>query len=115
MIRAKVYRHQDEICGFLLKGHAGQAKYGKDIVCAAVTVLVLNTVNAIDKFCDCTFTCEADEVNGGFIRAEFPQGAWKDEKVQLLLQSMVRGLSDLATEYKRYITLESEEVQLCSD
>ena len=30
-------------------GHAGYAEYGEDIVCAAVSVLTINTINSIEQ------------------------------------------------------------------
>ena len=35
---------------FTTSGHAGYAPEGQDIVCAAASVLTINTINAIDKF-----------------------------------------------------------------
>ena len=32
---------------FLCSGHAGYDDYGKDIVCASVSVLVINTINSL--------------------------------------------------------------------
>ena len=31
------------------KGHAGYADYGKDIVCASISCLVINTINSLDE------------------------------------------------------------------
>ena len=38
-----------------MEGHAGFAAYGNDIVCAAVSALVINTVNSIEAFTEDTF------------------------------------------------------------
>ena len=35
--------------GFTCKGHAGSAMSGKDIVCAAISILVINTVNSLEE------------------------------------------------------------------
>jgi len=113
MIKAKIYRKKEQlICGFQLSGHAGYAEEGADIVCSAVTILVFNTVNAIESLTDAGFTCETDEKKGGFIKVMLP-----DEKMgttnhdaQLLLQAMVLGLKDIEKEYNSYIILNDEEV-----
>ena len=39
-----------ECVGFQTAGHAGYADAGQDIVCAAASVLVINTMNAIEQF-----------------------------------------------------------------
>ena len=36
--------------GFRMTGHAEYAEYGSDIVCAAVSVLVINTINSVEIF-----------------------------------------------------------------
>jgi len=40
------------LVGFESRDHAGYSEHGTDIVCAAVSMLTLNTVNAIDELTD---------------------------------------------------------------
>ena len=110
MIRAKIYRKQKKICGFEISGHAGYAAAGEDIVCSAVTVLCLNTVNAVEKFTDVPFKCEADEQQGGYLKVLFPLEGVADHDTQLLLETMAQGLSGIELEYQKYLTLIDEEV-----
>ena len=50
MIRVTIYQNEKKECaGFLAKGHAGFSEAGQDIVCAAASVLMINTVNAIEE------------------------------------------------------------------
>ena len=50
MINAILFRNENKnFYGFSLKGHAGYANAGKDIICAAVSVLGINTGNSIEK------------------------------------------------------------------
>ncbi|MCR5774302.1 MAG: ribosomal-processing cysteine protease Prp [Lachnospiraceae bacterium] len=39
-----------DITGFKVEGHALFAKAGNDIICAAVSMLTINTLNAIEQF-----------------------------------------------------------------
>ena len=55
MINVTIYQKENKICAFEISGHAGYAPAGEDIVCAAVTVLSFNTVNAIEAFTDVPF------------------------------------------------------------
>ena len=110
MINAIIYRKDGKICGVELTGHAGYAKSGRDIVCSAVSVLTLNTINAIEQFTEIPFRCEADEKNGGFLKVLFPLEGMADHDTQLLLQSLELGLSAIETEYNRYFTLINKEV-----
>ena len=49
MIEVTVYKTmRHEYAGFDMSGHAGYDDIGKDIVCAAVSVLVINTLNSIE-------------------------------------------------------------------
>ena len=49
--------------GFRMTGHAEYAEYGSDIVCAAVSVLVINTINSVEKFTDDEFNSAVHEEN----------------------------------------------------
>lgn len=40
----RVYKNNDKV---IIKGHANYADYGKDIVCASVSSIVITTVNGI--------------------------------------------------------------------
>lgn len=110
MIQARIYRKNQKICGFEISGHAGYAAAGEDIVCSAVTVLCFNTVNAVERFTDIPFQCEADEKRGGYLKVLFPTEGMADHDTQLLLETLVMGLSDIASEYNKYLTLIHEEV-----
>ena len=51
MIQVTVFRNRNEkYIGFDCKGHAGYANYGEDVICAGVSALVINTVNAISRY-----------------------------------------------------------------
>ena len=103
MIKARIYRKNQKICGFEISGHAGYAQAGEDIVCSAVTVLCFNTVNAVEKFTDIPFKADADEKRGGYLKVLFPLEGMEDHDTQLLLETLVMGLSDIALEYKNYL------------
>ena len=50
MITITVKKRKGSYLDFLSKGHAGYAEEGQDIVCAAASILVINTINAIEEF-----------------------------------------------------------------
>ena len=110
MINAIIYHKDEKICGIELTGHADFAKSGRDIVCSAVSVLTLNTVNAIEEFTEIPFRAEGDEKNGGFLKILFPLEGMADHDTQLLLKTLELGLSAIESEYKRYFTLNYKEV-----
>lgn len=98
----------DEYKGFTCSGHAGFAEEGSDIVCAAISILVINTINSIEQFGRQEFTCEQDQENG-IIRFTLQDMPTKETK--LLLDSMILGLKEVEKQYHRkYLKLHFKEV-----
>lgn len=108
MIKADFYLNTDGTYrGFSVSGHAGYAKSGQDIVCASVSSLVINTVNAIEALTENAGVCE--QVESGTIRFKFSSGS--DEKGQLLVQALDMGLSNISKEHgKKYLQVHYKEV-----
>ena len=109
MISVSIYKNRnDEYVCFSAKGHAGYAREGKDIVCSAVSMLIINTINSIETLTDCSFDSEADS-STGYIKVTFKDEATKEAK--LLLDAMVLGITQAIKEYgKSYVTLTIKEV-----
>ena len=106
MIKITVYSRQDQYTGFRSEGHAGYAEEGQDIVCAAVSVLIINTVNSLEAFTDDKF--EAKE-NDGYVSIRFT--APVTEKGKLLMDSLILGLTEIEHSYNnRYLTVKVKEV-----
>ncbi|HCM92415.1 MAG TPA: ribosomal-processing cysteine protease Prp [Lachnospiraceae bacterium] len=105
MIKAKVLTHNGSYHSFSCMGHAGLEDIGKDIVCAAVSMLVINTANSLDKLTDNRITATDDK----YIQWEFMD--IPDEKGKLLMDSMVMGLKEIEKQYgNNYLRLMIEEV-----
>lgn len=109
MINVKIYENQNhKIVGFQCKGHAGYANAGSDIVCAAVSVLVINTINSIEQFLDESVLYEANEKTGCI---EYRIHGIPGEKTELLLNSLVLGLREIEKNYsKKYLQIRIKEV-----
>ena len=61
MIKVTFYKNSDgSYAGFQSLGHAGYSEHGSDIICAAVSVLVINTINSITELTDDDIEVEAD-------------------------------------------------------
>ena len=94
--------------GVELSGHAGYAESGRDIVCAAVSALVLNMANSVEAFTEDGFEGEMDEQTGGF---SFQFTAEISPESQLLMNSLVLGLRNIEKEFgERHIIIRFEEV-----
>ena len=49
MIKINCIRHDNKIVELSVKGHANSDEYGKDLVCAGVTSIVVGALNALDE------------------------------------------------------------------
>ncbi len=106
MIKITVIKHADEYRGFVISGHAGYAKAGKDIICSAVSALSVTTVNALEKLAHVYVEAEQDD---GYISCQFPKGVNPEGK--LLMDAMILGMQQICENYgKRYTQLRFEEV-----
>jgi hypothetical protein len=94
--------------GFTCIGHSGYAEAGEDIVCAAISVLVINTVNSLELLAGEQPVLVTDEKEG-LIDCRLDSGC--NEKAALLLDSMILGLQEIRRQYgKTYLNLTFEEV-----
>ena len=100
MIRVTLRTQGEWITGFDVKGHAGYAEAGQDIVCAAVSILTTTCANALETVAGVKPTVKTSE---GRMRLTLPKDSGHD--AQVILQTMRQGLRDLAEEYSRYILL----------
>ena len=109
MTRITIYRNENrEVERFSCSGHAGYAEFGQDIVCASISVLVINTVNSIETFTSTAYICEADEESGD-IDFRFTEDISPD--ASLLIESMILGLKEIQNDYgKKFLTLDFKEV-----
>lgn len=103
MINVVLYKKNNSIIGFEINNH------GKDIVCSAVSILSLNTVNSIEAFTDAKYTVDFNS-NGGFLKL-FIDMSFYCEKADLLLKSLELGLKGIELEYSKEISIIDKEVQ----
>ena len=109
MTKVTIYKNvKNECVGFKVFEHAGFDEAGSDIVCAAISILVINTMNAIEQFTDVDFTQEVDEESCA-IRFMVDKST---KETTLLLETMVLGLQTLEDDnnYTEYIDIIFEEV-----
>ena len=105
----KIDKIKHEYAGFDISGHAGYAESGHDIICAAVSALVINTLNSIEQFTDDKTDSAADEASGTI---EFRFLERPSHDAALLLDSMILGLEEIedSSESEAYIDIIFKEV-----
>lgn len=108
MITITIRKTSTDYLGFGCIGHAGWKSRGKDIVCAAVSILVINTINALEELVHMQVDTVTNEPAG---LLECRLRDTPNEKSNLLIDTMVLGLLEIEREYgKKYIILKFEEV-----
>jgi uncharacterized protein len=109
-IKIEVSRDKEGfIWQFIVKGHAGFDKVGKDIVCAAVSVTAYNAVGALEELAGLkNFYSEKD----GFMLCSIPLGLSLDKKetVRVILETTVIGFKQIELSYRKYVSVLDEEV-----
>ena len=97
------------IRGFLASGHAGAKKIrGYDLVCCAVSALTQTGVNALEAVAKAT---PVVEVRDGYLKCILPNEmtAEQSEKAQIVLQTVMTGLTDIQKIYPNLIRIQQEE------
>lgn len=109
MIQVIIYQdRQQSYKGFQIVGHAGYGYAGQDIICAAVSMLVVNTINSLQTFTSDQFEVESDEKKGKITCQIVSQVS---ASTKLLLDSLILGLNGVKQEYgTKYIRIRYKEV-----
>ncbi|MGN0317223.1 MAG: ribosomal-processing cysteine protease Prp [Lachnospira sp.] len=108
MTHITVYQSSGKIIGFKSEGHSGYAEQGSDIICSAVSVLTLNTINSIEQFTDDDFEGAANEQKA-FVEIKVVSSP-VSEKTQVLLDACVLGLQSIADNNPKYVSIDFKEV-----
>lgn len=114
MINVKIFRYKDSISGFKIKGHANSAKYGEDIVCAAVSVLAQTSLMALVEVCG----IDEDELyyqiddKTGFLEVNLPRNLNIKtlENSQIVLRTFELGVKSVIESYPNNVALINGEV-----
>ncbi len=112
MITVTIQKTGGTYSSFTCAGHAGYARLAwigqKDILCSAVSALVINTVNALEALTDAKMKVSYDE-KAGIIKCRFlnPPG----ERPALLVDALVLGLQNIKQQYgTKYLEVNFKEV-----
>lgn len=101
MIKAVFHKdEEDKITSFKVEGHAGYAPSGRDVVCAAVSALVVGTINGMEVLTDATFDTT---VSHGFTKVDIKEPTAYSN---VLLNSMLLSLEGIQEEYPENLIVE---------
>ena len=103
MIKVEIIRNNNNIKKISILGHAMYDEYGKDIVCASVSTLVISTVNNILSINSNTIKVEQ---NDSKIIIEY---ILKYSLIDILMNNMISNLNTLANNYHKNIKIIDKE------
>jgi len=89
MVKVEIDWNQGRIASLKVKGHANSGPYGKDMVCAAVTIMLTGAANALEDDA-ANFEVTLEEGNAAFI----PQGPISDHD-NVVLETLILQLKTL--------------------
>ncbi len=104
MTKITIFKKNEYICGYQIKGHSGFAESGSDIVCAGISTaaqMALVGLKEVLKL-DVEF-----DIKDGFMTVSLKD--FQDEKAQAVLNSMEKTLEDIAKNYKKNVRMEVRE------
>ena len=107
MIQISIIRHNNEYSQIKAFGHAEYDDYGKDIICSAVSVLVINAANSLEKFTkDLVLAQTYEDGTTEILLKKHPS-----KEAVLLIDSLVLGLEGIRNQYgKKYLSVDYKEV-----
>ena len=106
MIKITFQKQNGEYKSVISEGHAGFAESGEDIVCSAVSVLLINTANSLESFTDSLLGSDSDD---GVLTIVLKDTI--DEKARVLMDSLKLGLETVRDEYgEDYLQIDYKEV-----
>ena len=106
MIKATILQLKGRNIGYVIKNH------GDPVVCAAVSMLAINTINSIKAFTplkDSEFILKSDE-KGGFIAFSLKGLHSRTSGAGILLDALALGLKDVQAQHPKDLKLAIRKV-----
>ena len=101
MIKVRISKNNNIIESIRCSGHAGYADYGKDIVCASFSTMIITTINAILEI-DKNAISYTDNNDLEIINIK------KDNITNSLLNNLVNMIYELKNNYDKNIDIKEE-------
>lgn len=109
MIRVTVWQRGGQgPAGIRASGHAGAGPEGHDLVCSAVSALMITGVNALSEIADIAVDVASKD---GLVDFVLPQtlSAQQRYAANIILRTIVLGLSDIQRSYPAHLNIQWKE------
>lgn len=118
MTTIKIFRNQNrDIVKYEVSGHVDFDEHGRDILCAAVSVLSQTAILALESVCKVSrkYIDLCVDEQTGFLRVSLSDKLPEETRkcANIVLESMVVGMEDIALQYPKYISLVGKEENKC--
>ncbi|RKD32489.1 ribosomal-processing cysteine protease Prp [Thermohalobacter berrensis] len=114
MTKVRIFTNdKGKIIKYIIKGHTGFERSGRDILCSAVSTLSQTALIALNEVCDIPEKDIDFKVEDGYLEVNIPRNLdiEKRMKTDIVLDTMLVGIKALIKEYPEYLTLEFREVK----
>lgn len=101
MVKVNYFVKDDKIEKIILKGHSNYDDYGKDIVCASISSIVITTINACLKI-------EKNSIKHSEENETVITVLKHTETIDTLINNMIDLLTELSKQYKNNIKIGGE-------
>lgn len=98
MISVNVEFIGSEVKSIMVSGHAESDEYGKDLVCAAVSAIVIGGINALEKYQKYIRIVQEENLLG--VEVLIPH-----QEIQMILQTILIQLQTIADSYQKNIKI----------
>ena len=108
MVKVTIYRDEmNNIVRYIVKGHAGYAEYGQDIVCSAISILAQNTLMSLIEVCGLTEEEITYDIDDGYLEIKLSEDIEykKFDDCQIVLKTFELGVKSIYESYSEYLTL----------
>lgn len=103
MTKITVFKKDNLIVGYQIKGHSGFAQEGKDIVCSAISTATQMTLLGLTQVLNLKVE---ENIQDGFLSVLLQKNDWQNSFAQVLLETMEKSLEDISKNYAGYVKME---------
>lgn len=109
MIRVVFLEKEGKLIGFEARGHAGYAEYGTDIVCAAVSGILITAANGLERVACAPVETRQDDGSGLLeaVLAAHPEEKAL-ERAGVILETARLGLLEIEKQYPDFVRVHSQ-------